>query len=75
MNRDRRKRLRAIIEQAGQLHEQLMAIQEEESEALDNVPESLQLTDRWADMEMAAETMEEAADSLGEIIERLEELT
>lgn len=75
MNRDRRKRLRAVIEQAEQLVlKPLAAIAEEEQEALDNMPESLQLSDRWADMETASETLEEAADSLGEIIEGLEEL-
>ena len=74
MNATRRKRLRLIIEQAGQLLEQLQAIEEEEQTALDNIPESLQATDRYADMEMAAEAMAEAVDNLEEIISGLEEL-
>ena len=72
MNRDRRKRLVAIVEQATQLQEQLTAIQEEEQSALDNMPESLQGTDRYADMETAAEALEEATDGLFDIISGLE---
>ena len=72
MNKDRRKRLCKIIEQADELLEQLQAIEEEEQTALDNTPESLQLTDRYADMEMAVEAMAEAADSLTVIINGLE---
>lgn len=72
MNRDRRKRLIAITRQADILLEQLRDLQEEEQSALDNTPESLQYTDRYLDMEQAAETMAEAADALGEIIDNLE---
>lgn len=72
MNKDRRKRLRQITEQAGQLLEQLRAIQEEEQKALENVPESLQYTDRYGDMEQAAEVLDEAADTLEDTINGLE---
>ena len=75
MNKDRRKRLRQVIEQGNQLLEDLRAIQEEEQDALDNIPESLQGTDRYTDMETAAELLEEAADNLEDLISRcLEEL-
>ena len=75
MNKDRRKRLRLIVDQGNQLLEDLRAIQEEEQDALDNIPESLQGTDRYTDMETAAELLEEAADNLEDLISRcLEEL-
>lgn len=74
MNRDRRKRLKAIIEAAGQLVEQLRTVAEEEQEALDNMPESLQLSDRWADMETASEALTEAADTMEDMITGLEEI-
>jgi len=75
MNKDRRKRLRQVIDQGNQLLEDLRAIQEDEQDALDNIPESLQGTDRYADMETAAELLEEAADNLEDLISRcLEEL-
>ena len=75
MNRDRRKRLRQVIDQGNQLLDQLRQIQAEEQEALDNIPESLQLTDRYGDMETAIDLLEEAADNLEDLITRcLEEL-
>lgn len=75
MNKDRRKRLRLIVDQGNQLLEDLRAIQEEEQDALDNIPENLQGTDRYTDMETAAELLEEAADNLEDLISRcLEEL-
>lgn len=70
MNKDRRKRLRQVIDQGNALLEDLRAIQEEEQDALDNIPESLQGTDRYADMETAAELQEEAADNLEDLITR-----
>lgn len=75
MNRDRRRRLRAVIERASELQEQLNAIAEDEQEALDNMPESLQETERYSSMEENVEAITDAMDSLGEIIERLGELT
>ena len=39
-------------------------IADEEQESLDNTPENLQLTDRWADMEEALDLLREAIDSM-----------
>ena len=75
MNKERRRRLRQIVDQGNQLLEDLRAIQEEEQDALDNMPESLQGTERYEAMEMAGELLEEAADNLEDLINRcLEEL-
>ena len=74
MNRDRRKALAKIVNQAGDLLEQLRAIQEAEEEARDNTPEGLQNTERYEQMEQAAEILGEAADNLEDIISELEEI-
>ena len=64
MNMKRRKR----IEKAGRLLEELMeeinAIQEEEQEAYDNLPESLQESERGIAMYNAAEALEDAVSQL-----------
>jgi len=72
MNKDRRRRLLTIMRQADILLEQLQGLQEEEQEAIDNTPEGLQCTDRFADIEVAAEAMAEAADAMRDIISSLE---
>lgn len=72
MNRDRRKALAKIIDQAGKLLEDLRAIQEAEEEARDNTPEALQYTERYEQMEQAAEILGEAADTLEDTINGLE---
>ena len=74
MNRDRRRALAKIIDQAGKLLEDLRAIQEAEEEARDNTPEALQYTERYEQMEQAAEILGEAADTLEDLISGLEEI-
>lgn len=74
MNKDRRKRLRQITDQAGQMLEQLRAIREEEQDAVDNFPEGLQNTERYWQMVTTAEFLSDAADSLEDIIESLEDM-
>jgi hypothetical protein len=72
MNKDRRKRLRDICAEARQLLDRLDEIQQEEQDAVDNTPEGLQNTDRYARMEQDAETLEEESSNLLDIIESLE---
>ena len=74
MNRDRRKALAKIVNQAGDLLEQLRAIQEAEEDARDNTPEALQNTEHYEQMEQAAEILGEAADTLEDLISELEEI-
>jgi len=74
MNRQRRKALRNLIGRAEALAEELRQLIEEEEEARDAVPESLQQTDRYTNMETAVDTMTEAADSLDELAEQLGEI-
>lgn len=71
MNMQRRKR----IEKAGRLLEELIeeitAIQEEEEEAYDNLPESLQESERGIAIYNAAEALADAVDDLEDANELL----
>lgn len=67
MNKSRRKKLGEIIDQLEYLREDLDAVASEEREAYDNLPESLQESDRGC-------AMEEAADELDNICSEMEEL-
>lgn len=67
MNKSRRKKLGEIIDQLEYLREDLDAVSSEEREAYDNLPESLQESDRGC-------AMEEAADELDDICSEMEEL-
>lgn len=67
MNKARRKKLGEIIDQLEYLREDLDAVASEEREAFDNLPESLQESDRGC-------AMEEAADELDDICSEMEEL-
>lgn len=67
MNKARRKKLGEIIDQLENLREDLDAVASEEREAYDNLPESLQESDRGC-------AMEEAADELDDICSEVEEL-
>lgn len=74
MNRERRKDLAAIIKKLEELDalreeikEQLEAVRDEEQEALDNMPESLQDSERGQQMQEYIDAMDESLYSLEEI--------
>lgn len=72
MNQDRRKQ---IDEAAGMLQDALALIEQirdEEQEAFDNMPESLQQSDRGIASEEAANDLSEAVDNITETIDTLE---
>ncbi len=62
MNEARRKRLRAI-------HTALEEILDEEQEAYDNMPESIQYTEQGEKMENYINAIEEAASNIEEVVE------
>lgn len=68
MNKSRRSRIDAIIEQAESLAHYIDAIREEEETAYYNMPESFQESER-------GELMYEAIDYLEDAISSLEEVT
>jgi predicted PurR-regulated permease PerM len=77
MNKARRKAIEEIIDQIGTLKEQLESITEEEQEAFDNLPESIQYSERGdamgegiTDLEQASSDLEDIMTNLQDIIER-----
>ena len=75
MNKQRRKALKEII---GKLENQKAAIEailDEEQEAYDNIPESLQDTDRANQIYENIDALQDAIDNLeSEVIDALQEL-
>ena len=72
MNQDRRNQ---IDEAASMLQDALAIIQQlayEEQESFDNMPESLQQSDRGTASEAAAEELEDAAGNLQYVIDGIE---
>ena len=74
MNRERRKRLEAAKEKLEEVYFELEAIKEEEEQALDNMPESLQQTERGEAMQTAIDTIDDAMNDVESTKDNLEEL-
>lgn len=72
MNKARRKKLGEIIDQLEYLREDLDAVASEEREAYDNLPESLQESDRGCAMEEAADELDDICSELDELRQRIE---
>lgn len=77
MNKARRKAIDGIIDQLGMLKEQLESITEEEQEAYDNLPESIQyaergeaMSDTISDLDSSVSDIESIIDTLQDIIDR-----
>ena len=77
MNKARRKAIEEIIDQLGMLKEQVESISEEEQEAFDNLPESIQYSERGdamgeyvADLDDAASSIDDVMSTLQDIIDR-----
>ena len=64
MNKTRRKEIARAIELMEQAREILEAVRDEEQEAFDNMPESLQGSERGEAMEGYISTLEEVVGSL-----------
>ena len=73
MNQKRRKELRRILTILNDVSLLLAAVADEEHEAYDNLPETLQESERALDMEDAANAMDEALDAVSSVIETLED--
>ena len=64
MNKVRRKELARVVDLLDQARDLLEAIRDEEQEAFDNLPESIQYSERGETMENYIGTMEEMLDYL-----------
>lgn len=75
MNARRRKYINSVIEKLDELKSQIEDIMQEEQDALDNLPESLQYGERGERMQSAIDALEYATDSVQEVIDNLNEAT
>lgn len=73
MNADRRKRISALWDKLDEIKTEIEAIMEEEQDSYDNLPESLQQSERGEKMESAIDNLESAASSIDDVIEYLQE--
>ena len=73
MNKARRKAIQLIIDALTDIHENLDVIRVEEQDAYDNLPESLQESDRGEAMSTAVYNLEDAMEDINLAIDALEE--
>lgn len=74
MNKARRNEISAIIERLEACKSDLEALQEEEQECFDNLPETLQDSERGETMQENADDLEDACDTIDTVIEGLTEV-
>ena len=74
MNKDRRKRLEGICEKLMEIYEELDAIIDEEQEAYDNMPESLQDSEKGERMYEGIDSLESARDDINNAATTIEEV-
>ena len=74
MNNARRKKIRTIAEQLGEIMTELEMLKDEEEEYLNNIPENLQSSERYELAENAIDNIDSACDKLDEAIISIEEV-
>ena len=67
-------RLNGLLGQMEDLLGDIDIVREEENESLNNMPESLMETDRYAQIEAAADNLEEAYDTFSDMKDSLEDV-
>ena len=73
MNKFRRKQIETIADKLSSIADEIDAVQEEEEEYRDNIPENLQGSERYELAEAAVDALMEAADSVRSAIDSLEQ--
>lgn len=73
MNKVRRKQIEEILVKLSDIQNDIECISEDEQEAFDNLPESLQYSERGDNMQEAIDNLDYALDSLDEVIDYLTE--
>ena len=73
MNKDRRLRIRSVIDVIQECVDTVSSIRDEEEMAMDGLPENLQYSDRYTAMEDAAGYLESAESALEEAVQNLED--
>lgn len=74
MNRGRRNRIAEIMDRLNEIADEICDVAQEERNAFDNLPESLQYGERGEAMEAAADELEDVSGEVSELASRLEEL-
>lgn len=74
MNRERRNRIAEIMHKLNEIADEICEVAQEERDAFDNLPESLQYGERGEAMEAAADELEDVSGEVSELASRLEEL-
>lgn len=77
MNKDRRKRLEALSDKLAEVIHEISCIKDEENEAYDNLPESLQdgekgstMSENVDELETIESDLESSLDSINELINK-----
>ncbi|EBW3215006.1 hypothetical protein PL222_11310 [Salmonella enterica] len=73
MNNERRKRLTALSQQLAELKDDIQSVLDEEEEAFNNLPESLQNGERGDAMQTAIAALDAAVSALEETSDQLAE--
>ena len=74
MNKQRRNRLQKVIDKLEELKEEVSSICEEEQDAYDNMPKSLQDGERGSQMYENISTLEYQECNLDDLIDNLQEV-
>ena len=74
MNKDRRNRISECIEKLEDIKSELEAIRDEECEAYENLPESLQYSERGDMMQECMDEIDDAVSNFDDIIDQLNEV-
>ena len=74
MNKARRKQIAAAIGILETVKETIEDIRGAEEDAYDNLPESIQESDKGEEMQEYVEALEDACDSLDEALDRLSDI-
>ena len=73
MNKVRRNQIEEILVKLADIQNDIECISEDEQESFDNLPESLQYSERGDNMQEAIDNLEYAVSSLEEVIDYLTE--
>lgn len=71
MNKDRRNRISALVSELEDIAARIAELADEEQEAFDNMPESLQQSERGQQSEEAAGILNDARDAAEDLVSNL----
>ena len=74
MNKTRRKKLESILSDLETVRDEIENVKDDEQEAFDNLPESIQYSEKGEQMEMNVSDLEELYESIDTAIYDLNEL-